>query len=311
VYAPRKDISLYELYLICPLEAQENAKGLLTGIVDDNVQVKLPPVIGGFVGSDALACLAYFGFDNADVPILAVDLGTNGEVLATDGQEIVVASTAAEPAFEGVNISCGMRAVDGAIVDARLEDGQLTFTTINDEAPQGITGTGLIKIVNELVKAGVIEESGRISRKPKMMAEMIDRSSRPAKIFLTPEKNIWLDQKDIRELQKAKGAIRAAIDILLAELKFEAKDLQKIILTGSFGGQLDIDAVMELGMIPDLPKDTIETIPNGAGMGAAIFLSDEGFERGEKIAKESKQIDLDKNMDFSNLFVDALKLSKT
>ena len=267
------------------LKAKKDAKGLLAGIVADNVQVKLPPVIGGFVGSDALACLAYFDFDKSDVPMLAIDLGTNGEVLVTDGQEIVVASTAAGPAFEGVNISCGMRAVDGAIVNANLEDEHLIFTTINDETPRGLTGTGLIKIVNELVKAGVIEESGRISPNPKIMAEMIDRSSRIVKIFLTPEKDIWLNQNDIRELQKAKGAIRAAIEILLADLNLEAKDLQKIILTGSFGGQLDIDAVMELGMIPDLPPDVVAGIPNGAGMGAAIFLSDEGFERGEKIAQ--------------------------
>ena len=268
----------------------------------------LPPVIGGFVGSDALACLAYFDFDCSEVPMLAVDLGTNGEVMVTDGQEIVVASTAAEPAFEGVNISCGMRAVDGAIVDARLEDGNFIFTTIGNEAPLGLTGSGLIKVVNELVNAGVVEESGRIARKPEAMVEMIDRNSRVAKIFLTPEKDIWLSQKDIRELQKAKGAIRAAIDILLESLDLKKEDLQKVILTGSFGGQLDIESVIQLGMIPDFSPDIVTTIPNGAGMGAAIFLSDEGFERGEKIAASTKQVNLDQDANFHVLFVDALKL---
>jgi uncharacterized 2Fe-2S/4Fe-4S cluster protein (DUF4445 family) len=290
-------------------EAKENANGLLAGIVDDEVQAMLPPVIGGFVGSDALACLAYFDFDVSTVPMLAVDLGTNGEVLVTDGDEIVVASTAAGPAFEGVNISCGMRAVDGAIVDARLEDGKFIFETIGDEAPLGLTGSGLIKIVNELVNAGVIEDSGRIAKEPEIMAEMIDRSFSPTRIYLTPEKNIWLDQKDIRELQKAKGAINAAVGVLLDSLNLKKEELQKVILTGSFGGQLDVEAVIRLGMLPDFSPGIVATIPNGAGMGAAIFLTDEGFARGKRIAADAKQIDLDRIANFHKLFVDALKLA--
>ncbi|MBT7071943.1 MAG: DUF4445 domain-containing protein [Anaerolineae bacterium] len=290
-------------------EANKNAKGLLRGIVDDNVQIMLPPVIGGFVGSDTLACLAYFDFDQANIPMLAVDLGTNGEVLLTDGNEIVVASTAAGPAFEGVNISCGMRAVDGAIVDASLKDGRFFLTTIGDEVPRGLTGSGLIKVVNELVLAGIIEKSGRITHDPNLMPEMIDRSARPTRIFLTPERDVWLNQKDIREFQKAKGAIRAAIDILLESLNLKKEDLQKVILTGSFGGQLDIESVIRLGMLPEFSTDVVSNIPNGAGMGAAIFLSDDGFSRGERIAASTKQIDLDQATDFHELFVASLKLA--
>ncbi len=289
-------------------EARKNDTGLLDGIMDDDVQVMLPPLIGGFVGSDALACLAYFGYDTPKGPMLAVDLGTNGEVMLTDGRNIVVASTAAGPAFEGVNISCGMRAVDGAIVDASLENGQFNFTTIGGEYPQGLTGSGLIKIVNELVKAGVIEDNGRISAQPEIMADMINRSFRPTRIFLTPKKNIWIDQKDIRELQKAKGAIRAAIDVLLDYLNLETKEIQKVILTGSFGGQLDIEAATRLGMIPDLPLDIVTTLPNGAGMGAAIFLLDDGFALGERLAARAEQIDLDQASNFHALFIEALRL---
>jgi len=99
-------------------------------------QIALPPLIGGFVGSDALACLAYYGFDRASGPMAAIDLGTNGEVMVTDGHRILVASTAAGPAFEGVNISCGTRAVDGAIVKVKANaTGDLTLTTIGDQPP--------------------------------------------------------------------------------------------------------------------------------------------------------------------------------
>ena len=110
-------------------DAIRDAQSLMEGIFPENVEVSLPPMIGGFVGSDALACLAYFGFDHADGPMAAIDLGTNGEVMVTDGKRILTASTAAGPAFEGVFISCGTRAVDGAIVKASVEHNELVFKT--------------------------------------------------------------------------------------------------------------------------------------------------------------------------------------
>ena len=118
-------------------------------MIQHHWEVDLPPLIGGFVGSDALACLVYFRFDQALNPMIAVDLGTNGEVMVTDGDRILVASTAAGPAFEGVNISCGSRAVDGAITKVRLDGTNVLFETISDEAPVGLTGSGLLSAVNE------------------------------------------------------------------------------------------------------------------------------------------------------------------
>lgn len=283
-----------------------NQKGLLDGIFGTDVEVMIPPVIGGFVGSDALACLAYFEFDRAEAPILAIDLGTNGEVLLTDGEKILSASTAAGPAFEGVDISCGMRAVDGAIVDAKLNGEHFEFETIGDEPPLGLTGSGLMKVVNELLLAGVIEKSGRITDNSKRFANSIERVNKIKRIVLTPEKNVWLTQKDVRELQKAKGAIRAAIEILMTELNIQAGDLKKVILTGSFGGQLDVASVIALGMIPNVNPDIVENTPNGAGMGAAIFLTKEGFVLGEKLANNTVQVDLDQSAEFQEVFVNSL-----
>jgi len=139
-----------------------DAAAKLEGVFPTGTQVAVPPLIGGFVGSDALACLAYFGFDNASGPMAAVDLGTNGEVMVTDGDRIMVASTAAGPAFEGVNISCGTRAVDGAIVAAKvLSDGTIELDTIGDHSPIGLTGSGLLSLVSELRRVGLITTSGR------------------------------------------------------------------------------------------------------------------------------------------------------
>ena len=142
----------------------QEAAGIMGGIFSESIKVSLPPLIGGFVGSDALACLAYFGFDKPSGPMAAIDLGTNGEVMVTDGSRILTASTAAGPAFEGVNISCGSRAVDGAITKVKLVNGELTLTSIADSPPVGLTGSGLLSAVAEFRQAGIIDERGRINQ---------------------------------------------------------------------------------------------------------------------------------------------------
>jgi uncharacterized 2Fe-2S/4Fe-4S cluster protein (DUF4445 family) len=120
---------------------------------------------------------------------------------------------------------------------------------------------------------------------------------------------IALSQLDVRELQKAKGAIRAAFDILLNNLNLTPEALKRVILTGSFGGQIDIDAVIALGMIPPVDRKCVQALANGAGLGAALFLSDEGFARGQRLAQQAEQIDLDLDADFNRRYVESLALS--
>ena len=290
-------------------ESIRDANALMGGLFDKNVRVSLPPLIGGFVGSDALACLAYFGFDKPEAPMAAIDLGTNGEVLVTDGKRILTASTAAGPAFEGVFISCGTRAVDGAITHVRLENSQLIYDTIANEAPVGLTGSGLLSLVYELRQADVIESNGRIRPDPPVFADNLVSDLHGARrLKLTPDGRLGLSQWDVRELQKAKGAVRAAIDILMIDLGLKPKDLKRFILTGSFGGQVDVEAVMGLGMIPPVRREVVESVANGAGLGAAIFLTDEGFALGEALAARAEQIDLDLQPEFNSRYLDAMVL---
>jgi uncharacterized 2Fe-2S/4Fe-4S cluster protein (DUF4445 family) len=295
--------------------------------------VALPPLIGGFVGSDALACLAYYGFDRATGPMAAIDLGTNGEVMLTDGLgpggtgRILVASTAAGPAFEGVNIACGTRAVDGAIVGVKADpaDGSLALTTIGDQPPVGLTGSGLLDLVRELHLAGVIDRTGRFAREHPVFGHRLSQDERGVRRLLITDQGVdlrgaeslegaariplYLTQHDIRELQKAKGAIRAAVEILMAQLGLKAGDLQRLILTGSFGSQLNVEAVLGLGMIPPVPLEIVETSANGAGFGAALFLDDAEFARGERIAAQAEQVDLDLDADFNRRYITAMELS--
>jgi uncharacterized 2Fe-2S/4Fe-4S cluster protein (DUF4445 family) len=300
--------------------------GLFSDTFPPGAKVALPPLIGGFVGSDALACLIHYGFDRAPAPMAAIDLGTNGEVMVTDGKRIVVASTAAGPAFEGVNISCGTRAVDGAIVKIKLDEssGNAAITTIGEHPPVGLTGSGLLDLICELRRTGVIERSGRFAKDHPVFGDRLGQDHRGVRRFLITDEGVdlssaesledaeqvplYLTQHDVRELQKAKSAIRAATDILMAQLGLAPSDLTRMILTGSFGSQLNVNAVVNLGMIPRVALDVVEPSANGAGFGAALMLDDDEFARGERIAAAAQQIDLDLDAAFNQRYVESMDL---
>jgi len=314
------------------LDAVRDGDGVFGDTFPSQAKVALPPLIGGFVGSDALACLAYYGFDRAEGPIAAIDLGTNGEVMVTDGQppvgtgRVVVASTAAGPAFEGVNISCGTRAVDGAIVSVEVRpDGSLALETIGEHPPVGLTGSGLLSLVRELRRAGVIEESGRFAREHPVFGPRLSVDDKGVRRFLITDEGVdlkgaesladaervslYLTQHDVRELQKAKGAIRAATEILMARLGPGPGALQRLVLTGSFGSQLNVEAVVDLGMVPPVALEVVEPSANGAGFGAALFLDEAEFARGERIAAAAEQIDLDLDADFNRRYIEAMSFT--
>jgi uncharacterized 2Fe-2S/4Fe-4S cluster protein (DUF4445 family) len=310
----KKSVETLRVYPFQPADTKSIRDGnsIVAGIFPPGVEVWFPPLIGGFVGSDALACLAYFGFEDPPGPIAAIDLGTNGEVMVTDGNRILTASTAAGPAFEGVQISCGSRAVDGAVVAIHVANGEISFDTIGDRPPIGLTGSGLLSVVHEFRRVGLIEPNGRIANDvPEPFTDLIGTGKDGIRfIRLNQDDSLRLTQMDIRELQKAKGAILAAINILMGKLGLAPKDLIRVYLTGSFGGQVDIDAVIGIGMIPAVNHKVVATVANGAGLGAAIFLSEAGFALGERLAKRAEQVDLDASLDFQQQFVNALALKK-
>jgi uncharacterized 2Fe-2S/4Fe-4S cluster protein (DUF4445 family) len=170
----------------------------------------------------------------------------------------------------------------------------------------------LLSLVHELRKIGFIEPGGRMAKRPPVLADRLGTDARGARHFrLSPEGGLKLTQWDVRELQKAKAAIRAAIEILLRQLDLTADDLQRVILTGSFGGVLDPESALGLGMLPAVRREAIEAVPNGAGFGAAIMLTDEGFALGEALANRARQIDLDRDSQFAKIYVNALALTPT
>ena len=272
----------------------KSAREIRTKLWENELEVWFPPLLGGFVGSDALACLLYLGFHTSKEPVSAIDLGTNGEVMVSDGKRILVASTAAGPAFEGVNIECGMRAVKGAVVRVKKEPGGgLSWEVIGGGEPEGLAGSGLLSLVALLRKEGVITPQGNLQAEGR-------------KFFLTEK--VYLSQRDVREVQKAKSAIRSAYEILLDQLGLLPEDIQKFTITGSFGARIDVNDLLELGVIPRMKLERIMSYPNSAGMGAGMMLHPEAFEFACQLAQEVEHIELNAYPSFMDKFVENMRL---
>jgi uncharacterized 2Fe-2S/4Fe-4S cluster protein (DUF4445 family) len=254
------------------------------------------PLLGSFVGGDTAAALLALRFDDPGPPRMMVDIGTNTEVALAHGETIRVCSTPAGPAFEGGNISVGMRAEVGAItsIDVR-EDGAIRAHTIGGVKAKGICGTGLIQVVVALVRAGLVSRDGAI-------ASGADR--------IALSRGVELMQSDIRELQLAKGALRTAVRIVLAEAGLRDADLASLQLAGAFGTHLTPRTAIDAGMLPSIDPGRVAAVGNASLDGAERFALDPdgSARRLEAIRARIRHVELATRDDFQALFVQSLSL---
>ncbi len=247
------------------------------------------PSIGSFVGSDILAGIAATGLYKKPHYTALIDLGTNGEIVVGNKDRIVCASTAAGPAFEGANISMGMRATTGAIASISLEGDKFKPTVIGNTKPRGICGSALVDAIALLWKKKMIGMFGEIS-------------SGESTITITGD--VKLTQKDINEFQLAKAAIAAGLSILSDNLSISVSDIQEIYIAGGFGNYLNIQHVIDTGMIEtDMFK--IYKLGNTALIGAKIFLFSQN-EFTEEILAKTRHINLEGTANFQDIYVDKM-----
>jgi len=268
----------------------------------------IAPVVGGFVGADTVACLSATAFEQIKEPTLLLDIGTNGELVCTDGTRRVCCSTAAGPAFEGANISCGMRAENGAVDHVWMEDGAFRFSTIGNESVRGICGSGLIDLVAVLVKLGTIDETGRFCVDAPLSDRLIASDNGKPAFLITDEDNpVSLSQKDVRELQLGKAAIRAGVSVLLDTLSLGETQIVRVLLAGAFGSHLSPDALCDIGLLPEAFRRKIESIGNAAGEGAKLYARNFAlFQQSEPLARGTDYIELTLSPSFSDYYVDAM-----
>jgi len=277
----------------------------------DSCVVLIPAVVGGFVGADTVACLTATAFDTLRDVTLMLDVGTNGELALTNGSRRVSCSTAAGPAFEGANISCGMRASSGAIEHVRFAGDALQIAVIGDAPPTGICGSGLIELAAALVKAGIIEESGRFSDDSRFQNRFVATADGMKAFVVSAQAGqttqIVLTQKDVRELQLGKAAMRAGIETLLDTLSLAPEQVSKTLLAGAFGSHLSAGALCDIGLLPAALLGSIESIGNAAGEGAKLYLKNYAlFEQTDSLAKQTEYIELTMSPEFTDRYVDAM-----
>ncbi len=281
--------------------------------------IHLLPNIAGFVGGDTVSVILASGLFRDEEIKLAVDIGTNGEIVLGNRARLIAASTAAGPAFEGGRISQGMRASPGAIEKVVIDE-DVKVNVVGDIAPSGICGSGLMDVVAEMLKLGIIDESGRILSRDQLKGKVSDsilnrivKRNGHNHFLLVEEKltqhnrPILITQKDVRELQLAKGAIAAGIKILEKELGIKDEDISQVLLAGAFGNFIRRSNAKRIGLIPNLPSDRIKFIGNAASSGAKLaLLSRDLKEEAESISKETEYIELSARADFQEEFAMAM-----
>ena len=257
-----------------------------------NQKVQFYPSIGSFVGSDILAGIVATGLHKKSTYSALIDLGTNGEIVIGNKHQIVCASTAAGPAFEGANISMGMRAVTGAISSLCLNEGKIEASMIGNTSAKGICGSALIDAVAILRKLDLIGLFGEINSGEKQ-------------IHIAGK--ISLSQKDINEFQLAKAAIAAGLAILSNKLEIQISDIQEIYIAGGFGSYINIENVVATGMI-ELPEEKIHKMGNAALIGAKMFLFEDSIITDEILSKTT-HVNLEGDPNFQDIYMDKMMFS--
>jgi uncharacterized 2Fe-2S/4Fe-4S cluster protein (DUF4445 family) len=275
--------------------------------------------IAGWVGADTVGVILATGQHRDEGISLAIDIGTNGEMTLGSRHRLVACSTAAGPAFEGAHLSCGMRAASGAIDQVSI-NGDVHWRTIENTPPRGICGSGLVDLVAQMLEAQILRESGMMRDAQQLLelgqnclAERIRSEGRHRAFDLVlPHEGadgrpVRVSQRDIRELQLAKGAIRAGIEILLKELGIGYGDVTRVYLAGAFGNYIKPESALRIGLIPVLPNAEIVPVGNAAGSGAKLaLLSRAAREETHEIVDLVEYLELSTLPEFQDQFAESM-----
>jgi uncharacterized 2Fe-2S/4Fe-4S cluster protein (DUF4445 family) len=259
--------------------------------VAPGTELRILPNIAGFVGADTVGCLVATEFDQLEDVTLMIDIGTNGEMVLGNRDSYLACSTAAGPAFEGAKISCGMRGAAGAVDHVWVENGEVRHSVIGGGEAVGLCGSGLMDLVAVLLQIEEMDETGRLEEED----------------YTIPGTTVTLTQKDVREVQLAKAAIRAGIELMCRKRGITPEDIQKVYLAGAFGSFMNPASACAIGMIPPCLLDKIQSIGNAAGTGAcACALSRGAYGYSSRLAEKAEFLELASMVEFNDCYVDCL-----
>jgi uncharacterized 2Fe-2S/4Fe-4S cluster protein (DUF4445 family) len=270
--------------------------------------VHLLPNIAGYVGADHVAMLLATGMQAKQGVVLAIDIGTNTEICLANNGSFCSLSTASGPAFEGAHIRYGMRAARGAIERFQIINGKNKIKTIENAPATGICGSGILDVLAQLYIHRVVDEQGKMNEHPLMRREGKERE-----YVIVPAgkwgSEVTFTQRDVEQLQLAKGAIRTGIETLLSRNELVDEQIDEIILAGAFGTYLDVNSAITIGLLPDIPREKIHQVGNAAGMGAKLALiSRTKRKEAKELARRVHYIELAGDPGFMRTFAKSMRL---
>lgn len=271
----------------------------------DQTRLYCIPSVSTFIGGDIVSGVLASQLDRAEDTALLVDIGTNGEIVLSQKGRMYSCSCAAGPALEGMNISCGMRAEPGAVEHVTLGDEGVQLQTISNLPPVGLCGSGLLEAISQVVEKGIVGKTGRIASESALVDTDADGKRR---VVLDGERNIYLTQSDIRQVQFCKGAILSGILTLMQRLGLEEQEIDRVIVAGQFGKHLNPESLTGAGLIPASLKERISYIGNSSMMGAHLCLLNQNERRrAEEVAKNIEYIELSVSPGYEKLFTKCLQ----
>jgi uncharacterized 2Fe-2S/4Fe-4S cluster protein (DUF4445 family) len=271
--------------------------------------------IAGFVGSDTVAVAVAVGMEDMEKMTLIVDIGTNGEIVLGTKDRMYAASCAAGPALEGARIVQGSHAVRGAIESVIVADGDIDLEVIGNTVATSICGSGLIDAVAEMLNLGIIDSTGRFTETDdlpeKIAARIVQRDNAPAFVLAHNADNdsppVLITQKDVRETQLAKAAIRAGIILLQKKIGITDADLDQILLAGAFGNYIRRESACRIGLLPNIEIEKVHFVGNAASSGAEMdLLSYQCRNISEKLASQIEYVEIANEAEFQMVFTEAL-----
>jgi len=299
----------------CDLKARDLGLRLAPG-----ANVYLLPNIAGFVGADHVSMILGIGLHEADEITIGLDIGTNTEIsLAVGGPvlsggegRLLSCSCASGPAFEGAHIHDGMRAAPGAIERIRAVDERIEYQTVGDAPPVGLCGSGVLDGIAELRRIGVLRANGAMKSGNH---SRVRGTGRGVEFLLVPAgerdapRDLVINRQDVNEIQLAKAAIRAGIEVLLEEAGLEVEQVKRVVVAGAFGTYLDVGSALAVGMFPPLPRERFVQVGNAAGIGAKLALVSRRCRRvAEEIARRAEYVELTTHPRFVQVYTTALML---
>jgi uncharacterized 2Fe-2S/4Fe-4S cluster protein (DUF4445 family) len=271
--------------------------------------VYLPPNIAGYVGADHVSMLLATGAWKSSYTLIAVDIGTNTEVSLVHEGKIYSCSCASGPAFEGAHIHAGMRAAPGAVERLQIIENQVRLQTIENQPPVGLCGSGILDAIAAMLDSGMLDRRGAILSNHPLVSQ---RNGKPEFVIASPPntghgREVSINRQDVNEIQLAKGAIRAGVEVLMHQAGITASQLDSFLIAGAFGTYINIASAVRLGMFPDIPLDRFQQVGNAAGAGARQMLLSLSQRRlADEIANRSTYIELAADPTFNTKYGHAL-----